>query len=154
MHHGSEWREREKDSTVDRSGASAADESPLPPMVWGCERLLLLLRLWVLCSVRVWVLSFSLFFPFLSFSFCSFRFWYSGSKMAFKCCWWGDRPEWYSSFRSSGTNYFLKMGDANVRCHGGQKKMGYSSSPSSSTPKSGSWLIISQTVLLGQIFLQ
>ena len=34
------------------------------------------------------------------------------------------------------------------------KKMGYSSSPSSSTPKSGRWLIISQTVLLGQIFLQ
>ena len=32
--------------------------------------------------------------------------------------------------------------------------MGYSSSPSSSTPKSGRWLIISQTVLLGQIFLQ
>ena len=34
------------------------------------------------------------------------------------------------------------------------KKKGYSSSPSSSTPKSGRWLIISQTVLLGQIFLQ
>ena len=34
------------------------------------------------------------------------------------------------------------------------KKMGYSSSPSSSTPKNGRWLIISQTVLLGQIFLQ
>ena len=34
------------------------------------------------------------------------------------------------------------------------KKMGYSSSPSSSTPKSGRWLIISQIVLLGQIFLQ
>ena len=105
------------------------------------------------CSFLFWYCG-SLFFPFLSFSFCSFRFWYSGSKMAFKCCWWGDRPEWYSSFRSSGTNYFLKITDANVRCHGGQKKMGYSSSPSSSTPKSGRWLIISQTVLLGQIFLQ
>ena len=34
------------------------------------------------------------------------------------------------------------------------KKKGYSSSPSSSTPKSGRWPIISQTVLLGQIFLQ
>ena len=34
------------------------------------------------------------------------------------------------------------------------KKKEYSSSPSSSTPKSGRWLIISQTVLLGQIFLQ
>ena len=34
------------------------------------------------------------------------------------------------------------------------KKMGYSSSLSSSTPKSGRCLIISQTVLLGQIFLQ
>ena len=33
------------------------------------------------------------------------------------------------------------------------KKRGYSSSPSSSTPKSGRWLIISQTVFLGQIFL-
>ena len=34
------------------------------------------------------------------------------------------------------------------------KKRGYSSSPSSSTPKSGISLLISQTVFLGQIFLQ
>ena len=75
------------------------------------------------CSFLFWYCG-SLFFPFLSFSFCSFRFWYSGSKMAFKCCWWGDRPEWYSSFMSSGTKCILKISDANVRCHGGQKKWG------------------------------
>ena len=43
MHHGSEWREREKDSTVE----------PLPPTrVLSADGL----RVWVLCSVWVWVL--------------------------------------------------------------------------------------------------
>ena len=32
--------------------------------------------------------------------------------------------EQYSSFMSSGTKCILKISDANVRCHGGQKKWG------------------------------
>ena len=66
----------------------------------------------------------------------------------------GNRETWLSSTRASWAwvpSFFL-----NSRCQRQvprwNKKMGYSSSPSSSTTKSGTFLYISQTVFRAQIF--